>query len=105
MFGLLTSEYDYIHKTVVLPLASLGAKVYCFGSRARGTHSKFSDLDLMIEADNDLSALIGELQEQLTQSDFPYKVDLVEFRHFAEAYKAGYLRERRLFPAQQNIHP
>jgi hypothetical protein len=53
----------------------------------------------MAESDQDLSALIGELQERLTESDFPYKVDLVEFRHYAEAYKAGYQREKMVFPA------
>jgi hypothetical protein len=34
------------------------------------------------------------LQERLTESNFPYKVDLVQFRHFADAYKAGYLNDR-----------
>jgi predicted nucleotidyltransferase len=99
MFGLTNGEYDYIRATVVVPLENLGARVYCFGSRARGDHKKFSDLDLMAEADQDLSALIGELQERLTESDFPYKVDLVEFRHYAEAYQAGYQREKVVFPA------
>ena len=105
MFGLATSEYDYIRKTVVMPLANCDAQVYCFGSRARGDHSRFSDLDLMVESDKDLSNLIGELKERLTESNFPYKVDLVEFRHFAESYKADYLQERKLFPSQPDIHP
>ena len=99
MFGLTNGECDYIRAAVVAPLENLGAWVYCFGSRARGDHKKFSDLDLMAESDQDLSALIGELQERLTESDFPYKVDLVEFRHYAEAYKAGYQREKMVFPA------
>ena len=42
---------------------------------------------------------LGALRERLTESDFPYKVDLVEFRHYAEAYKAGYQREKMVFPA------
>jgi predicted nucleotidyltransferase len=100
MFGLTTDEHAFIGSRVVKPLAKNGARVYCFGSRARGTHKQFSDLDLMVEADHDCSALIGELQEQLTESNFPYKVDLVEFQHYAQAYVPGYLLERVLFPLQ-----
>ena len=33
------------------PLERLGAKVYCFGSRVRGKGAKYSDLDLMVVAD------------------------------------------------------
>jgi predicted nucleotidyltransferase len=97
MFGLTPDEYCYIFEHVVAPLQAQGAKAFCYGSRARGDHKTFSDLDIMVEADKDLAALVGQLQEQLTQSNFPYKVDLVEFKHFADAYKAGYLRDKSPF--------
>lgn len=97
MFGLTPAEYEHIRSSVVLPLQALGAQVYCYGSRARGDHRQYSDLDLMVEADRDLAATVSEIQEQLSRSNFPYKVDLVQLRHFAEAYKAGYLTDRKLF--------
>jgi predicted nucleotidyltransferase len=53
-FGLSESEFDHITKTVVEPLVLHGAVVWCFGSRARGTHQQFSDLDLMIEGPPDI---------------------------------------------------
>lgn len=98
-FGLTTAEYGYITKNVVAPLEDRGGRVFCYGSRARGDHQPFSDLDIMIEADADLSALVSELVEQLSNSNFPYKVDLVELRDFAESYKAGYQRDKRPWKA------
>ena len=95
MFGLSSDEYDYIKTHVIAPLEAQGGKVFCYGSRARGDYRRFSDLDLMVEAETDLAGLVSELQEFLSQSNFPYKVDLVEFRHFAESYKPGYWRDRK----------
>ena len=94
-FGLTPDEYDYITEHVIAPLEARGAQVFCYGSRARGDHRRFSDLDLMIEGSEDLSRLVSQLQEQLSESNFPYKVDLVEFRDFADSYKSGYLQDRR----------
>ena len=96
-FGLSEREYEFINDEVALPLRKLGAKVWCYGSRSRGDFKKFSDLDLMVEAPSDLSAKIGEIQEKLSDSHFPYKVDLVQWMDFAESYKPGYLRDRKEF--------
>lgn len=93
-FGLKSDEYDYINKQVVAPIEAQGGRVFCYGSRARGDHNQYSDLDLMVEAGKDLSTLISQLQELLSQGNFPYKVDIVELRHFADAYKPGYMRDK-----------
>ncbi|MGE0631429.1 MAG: nucleotidyltransferase family protein [Parachlamydiales bacterium] len=96
-FGLSEQEYHFIKKEVVLPLEQAGAQVWSYGSRARGDFKKFSDLDLMVESPTDLSKQIGEIQEILSNSNFPFKVDLVQWSEFAEAYKSNYLRERTKF--------
>lgn len=95
IFGLNAEQYRYISEQLVAPLEQAGVRVFCYGSRARGDHRPFSDLDLMVESETDLAEQISQLQEMLTDSDFPYKVDLVEFRHFAESYKAGYQRDKQ----------
>jgi predicted nucleotidyltransferase len=46
---------------VVKPLLALGAEVFVFGSRARGDSQPFSDLDLMIEAETDLSKIVFQV--------------------------------------------
>lgn len=96
-FGLTPSQYEFISNHVVTPLESLGARVYCYGSRARGTHQPFSDLDLMIESANSpsLEAKISELREFLVNSNFPLKVDLVHFSQFAQTYKEGYQKDKK----------
>jgi predicted nucleotidyltransferase len=48
---------------------------YAYGSRVKGTHQKFSDLDLCIaEAISDLDMFY--LKEALEESDLPFKVDI-----------------------------
>ncbi len=58
-FGLTDSQYKYIYETVVAPIANKGARIWCFGSRARGDHKPYSDLDLAIESHSDLHSLIS----------------------------------------------
>lgn len=96
-FGLKPLEYNYIQETVIAPLAALNLKVFCFGSRARGTHSKFSDLDLMIEGTKTKNAEIlkSKIEEVLSNGNFPLKVDLVFIDDFAQSYKDNYLNERK----------
>lgn len=93
-FGLDNDQYRYMTKHVVAPLQEQGARVFCYGSRARGDHQPYSDLDIMVESSLDLSTLVSFLQEQVTNSNFPYKVDLVEYRDFADSYKAGYQKDK-----------
>jgi len=73
-FGLQTHEFEYIQKKVVAPLTKLNFVVYCFGSRARGTHSPFSDLDLMIEGtkSNEADQLKSQIEEDLSKENFPF---------------------------------
>lgn len=95
-FGLKEADYQYITDTVVNPLKQRGLSVYCFGSRARGDHKPFSDLDLMIEGpvSDQVQQLKGAIEESLSKENFPYKVDLVLFEEYADSYKASYRQDR-----------
>ena len=53
-------------------------EIYLFGSRARGDNSPFSDVDIGILASGDISDKLTLLREILEESNFPYKVDLVD---------------------------
>lgn len=96
-FGLTQEEFDQLQVIVVTPLTKRGAKVWCFGSRARGTNLKHSDVDLMVESSEDLAGLISEVQEAVVESSFPYKVDIVDLRHFAREYWNNFEAEKKLF--------
>jgi len=89
-------QLEYIITTVVNPLAELGAEVYCFGSRARGEGKKFSDLDLMVVSDKPLESTLGVIRETLEEGEFPFLVEIVEERNFADSYRSNYLKERVL---------
>jgi len=94
IFGLTPEQYQYIHATVVAPLKNQGATVWIFGSRARGDHKEFSDLDLMVESEKDVSSYIGNIQEILENGNFPYKVEIVQSKDFADSYRESFARDK-----------
>ena len=98
MYGLSAEELSYLSTHVVAPIEQRGGKVWLFGSRARGAHHRYSDVDLLIEGNKrDLCALLGQLKEELGESNFPFAVDLVFADDLAASYADSVLRERRRF--------
>ena len=96
MFGLSLSDYQFIVKHLE-SLQQQGAQIWCFGSRARGDHHAFSDLDLMVVSSTDLMREISALKEIFEESRLPIKIDLVQESDFAKSYYEKYLRERKIF--------
>ena len=73
---------------IIAPVRPAGSKLFIFGSRARGTNRKFSDIDLGVEGQKKLSpkeylALITSLDD----SDLPYKVDVVDFSTVTDNFR------------------
>ena len=62
---------------------------WVFGSRATGTARRYSDLDLALEWEKPLDLdVIGRITEALSESDLPYKVDVVDLRTISPAFRA-----------------
>ncbi len=60
------------------------AKIYLFGSRAKGNSSITSDIDIAIEGENiDFSYL----REIIEESNLPQKVDLVNMKNISKDFK------------------
>jgi predicted nucleotidyltransferase len=95
-FGLSKSEFRLLNQLVIHPLNKAGARVFVFGSRARGKHHPFSDIDLLIEppASGISPRLLADVREGIEESRFPIKVDLVLKDHLVESYKTQVLNER-----------
>ncbi len=93
-FGLSEPQFQYIQETVVAPLKNKGASIWIFGSRARGDHTEFSDLDFMVESKEDISTLVSNIQETLENGNFPYKVDIVQSKDFAESYRENFEKDK-----------
>lgn len=81
-------------------------KVWIFGSRARGTHKPYSDIDLLLQAFPQLSSKqISDLSEKLEESNLPFKFDLIPiediYKPFAEMkYYAAINKKLRCFFSQ-----
>jgi hypothetical protein len=65
-----------------------GITVYLFGSRAKGSATAVSDIDIGIVAPNrDISKLLAFLREKIENSNIPYKIDIVDLSLVSEKFK------------------
>lgn len=63
-------------------------KVWAFGSRVTGTYKPYSDLDLALVGDEPISIETrAALNEALSNSALPFKVDIVDWASTSEAFK------------------
>lgn len=69
--------------------------VWAFGSRAKWTAKEFSDLDLAIITDSPLPlATSAALAEDFSESDLPWKVDIVDWAETSETFRQIIERDR-----------
>lgn len=59
---------------------------YAFGSRVTGKQKQFSDLDLAFMEPIPLNVLT-KIKYELTESDLPYKIDIVDFQKSSSQFK------------------
>lgn len=98
IFGLSDKEFDLLNEIVITPLKNNGAQVWIFGSRARGDHHRYSDIDILYKLKQGLklpSGFIYDLKTQIEEARIPYKVDLVNDADFAETYRSSLDRDRK----------
>ena len=66
-----------------------GTRAWVFGSRASASARRYSDLDLALEAEKPLSPdVLSDVREALSESDLPYKVDMIDLRSIDAAFRA-----------------
>jgi type I restriction enzyme S subunit len=70
------------------------AEVRAFGSRAKRTAKPYSDLDLAIMSPEPLPpAITAALADDFSESDLPWKVDIVDWAATNDAFKASISRD------------
>ena len=91
-FGISASDLDFIKNEIKKHSgSSKNMELYIFGSRATGKYRAYSDIDLLLMAtDYDEEALS---RIDFSESDLPYKVDLVLFTELFEDYREKVLQE------------
>lgn len=67
-------------------LAKYPYKFYAYGSRAKGKAWKYSDLDLCYREEIPRE-VIYQIQEDLEESDLPFLVELVSWRHMRSEFR------------------
>ena len=83
-----------VRQIVVSRLAPLRARVYLFGSRAKCTAHRRSDVDVAVLPRSPLpTGLLAEVREALEESVIPLRVELVDLSESDSHFRALVLRE------------
>ena len=93
MFGLSDDDFIFVKSTLQRYLTP-STHVFVFGSRSRGDHHQFSDLDLMLETQESCSIDICQLQEEFEESRLPIKIDIVHYDDYANEYRDSYEKDK-----------
>lgn len=72
-----------------------GQEVWAFGSRTNGTAKPYSDLDLAVIIDQPIDiGLLAFLSDDFSDSDLPFKADVVDWATPGEAFRAIISRDK-----------
>lgn len=87
-FGLSDAQFKLLTDIVISPLKDKGVEVFVFGSRARGNHHPFSDIDLFFLDNSEklTSADVSKIKEAAEESTLAITVDLVNKTDLAKSY-------------------
>lgn len=88
-------EKEYKDKILgILTVLFPKAKIYLFGSRARGTHSDRSDIDIAIDEGKPIEPRrIGEANNMFAESNIIYNIDVVDLHSISESMKEFIFKE------------
>lgn len=93
---------DILHRHVP------AGEVWAFGSRARWQAKPWSDLDLVIVGEAPLPlAVLARLDEAFSESDLPWKVDVLDWATTHEDFRQHIARHKVVVQSQctPNAHP
>lgn len=98
----ITPEQERIVQQILKKNLFPGTRVWVFGSRASKAKKEFSDLDLAIESKQALPiSILASLEHDFTESDLPYKVDIVDLNNITEDFRNTIQAEMVLFCGQE----
>ena len=86
MIDLSVNQLAIVQKILAKQLPT--TKVWVFGSRIKGTTKPYSDLDLVLLTEAPLTIRQQrELEEAFSDSDLPFKVDLIDWTSCSDNFK------------------
>lgn len=109
LYGLQTSEIQEIKNLLQNFFGDLeDAKAYIFGSRSKGTHQQYSDIDIAIKSKSlDVSKKIALFKEAWEKSKLPYKIDITTWKDLYTPYLPEIQKTKKEFwkPDNKIVHP
>lgn len=96
-FGLTPEQFQILDQLVIQPLKKQGCQVYIFGSRTTSKFHSHSDVDVLFSVPPTsklASGLLSQIHEDIEESRFPFKVDLVNEKELAASYRHSVLSSR-----------
>jgi len=91
----LAADHRRLVRGIVAAHLPRGTAVWVFGSRATGRARPLSDLDLAVDAGRRLTLdEIAALSEAFSESDLPYKVDIVDWHAVDERFRRIIMADR-----------
>lgn len=89
MFGLEDRHLEFVLSVLKRNISDVDAKFYIFGSRAKGTNKKYSDIDIAVDLNGkklDVS-ILGKILIEFQESTLPYEVDVVDLNSIDENFR------------------
>lgn len=87
-------DVEAARRIVVKFLAPQRARLFLFGSRARGVARRTSDIDVAVLPEAPLiPGTLARLREALEESDIPYRVEVIDLSTVSEAFRRSILAE------------
>ncbi|WP_166838525.1 nucleotidyltransferase family protein [Rheinheimera pleomorphica] len=99
--GLQLSDSEWQQVNAILQRYLPQYEVWAFGSRVKGNAKPYSDLDLAIVSDTPLPlALLAEVAEAFSESDLPWKLDLVDWATTSERFRQVIAEQKLILPTR-----
>ena len=97
--GLQLSDNEWQQVNAILQRYLPQYEVWAFGSRVKGNAKPYSDLDLAIISASPLPlSLLAEVAEAFSESDLPWKVDLVDWATTSEHFRQVIAEQKLILP-------
>jgi predicted nucleotidyltransferase len=68
-------------------------RIYLFGSRAKGSYTERSDIDIAVLSDKDISFELALLREIIENSNLPQTVDVIDLNTVDSEFREQILKE------------
>ena len=88
-FGLEKRHLDFILQVLQKNIPQEDAKFYIFGSRAKGNHKEYSDIDIAVKLEEEMIStdILGKILMEFSDSTLPYEVDVIDLNAIDDRFK------------------